>query len=104
MSLRNTGTLALAAILNLVTAQTLGRVLPEHWRPIRNVQVQVLRRHRTRCTFEISWPGADGRRAVIGKAYATDRADVYRAMATIRRVGFASDEEFTMPQPIAYVP
>jgi len=104
MSLRNTGPLALAAILNLVTAQTLGRVLPEHWRPIRNVHFQILRRHRTRCTFEISWPGADGQRAVIGKAYATDREDVYRAMATIWRVGFASDEAFSIPQPITYVP
>jgi hypothetical protein len=64
----------------------------------------ILKRHRHRCTFEIDWPIGDESRAVIGKVYGSDRADVYHAMETIRHVGFGSDAAFSIPEPLAYLP
>jgi len=79
-------------------------VLPRHWGPVQDIQFQILKRHRTRCTFEIAWRGEPAWRSVIGKVYATDRADVYRAMEEIGREGFGPDDEFSIPEPLAYVP
>jgi aminoglycoside phosphotransferase (APT) family kinase protein len=88
----------------VVMEQHLRRVLPDDRGPIRDLRFRILRHKRGRCTFEIAWPGADGWRAVIGKAYATDRADVYRTMETIRAAGFGPDDAFSIPEPLGYVP
>jgi aminoglycoside phosphotransferase (APT) family kinase protein len=45
-----------------------------------------------------------GWHTVVGKVYASDRADVYRAMEAIRRAGFGPTDEFSIPEPLAYVP
>jgi aminoglycoside phosphotransferase (APT) family kinase protein len=104
-NLRDRGVPGLEAILDPVRMeQLLRQVLPDRWGPVRDVRFQILKHNRGRCTFEIAWPGADGVRAVIGKVYATDRADIYRTMETIRRAGFGPDDEFSIPEPLAYVP
>ena len=105
MAVNDAGIPSLDAVLHPVTmTRHLRQVLPERWGPIRDIQFQILKRHRTRCTFAISWPGPHGWRMVIGKVFAVDRADVYRAMEAIRRAGFGPDEEFSIPEPLAYIP
>ena len=45
-----------------------------------------------------------GSDAVIGKVYAADREDVYRAMEEIRGAGFGPADAFAIPEPLAWVP
>ena len=74
--------------------------LAEQCSTARQIEVQILRWHKSkRCTFEISL-----RRDLIGKVYATDREDVYQVMERLARAGFGLDAEFSIPQPIAYLP
>jgi len=95
----------LQSVLGPVTmAEHLRRVLPDRCGSVTYIRIQILKRHRTRCTFEIDWPIADASRAMIGKVHAVDRGDVYRAMEAIRRGGFGPDEPFSIPEPLAYVP
>jgi hypothetical protein len=80
-------------------------VLPVAWGAVRDVQVQVLQHHPgKRCTVSIGLCMTSGRHDLIGKVYATDRSDVYQAMDAIRTAGFGPDDEFSIPQPLAYVP
>jgi aminoglycoside phosphotransferase (APT) family kinase protein len=103
---RDRGLPGLEAVLDpVLIEQHLRRVLPGEWGPFRDTRSRILRHKKgRRCTFEIAWPGADGWRAVIGKVYPTDRADIYRTMETIRGAGFGPDDEFSIPEPLAYVP
>jgi aminoglycoside phosphotransferase (APT) family kinase protein len=95
----------LQTVLGPVTmAEHLRHALPDRCGSVRGVRIQILKRHRTRCTFEIQWPRGDAWRAVIGKVYAADRADVYRAMEAIGRAGFGPDEAFSIPEPLGYIP
>jgi aminoglycoside phosphotransferase (APT) family kinase protein len=81
------------------------QALPADWGAIQNIRFQILKHHPgKRCTFEIALETANGWRYLIGKVYATDRSDVYRAMDEIRRAGFGPEEEFSIPEPLAYVP
>ena len=41
---------------------------------------------------------------MIGKVYAKDRADVYRFMEALNRAGFDRAAQFSIPQPIGYLP
>jgi aminoglycoside phosphotransferase (APT) family kinase protein len=41
---------------------------------------------------------------VIGKVYHIDRADIFQAMDGMRQAGFGPQDEFSIPQPLAYVP
>jgi aminoglycoside phosphotransferase (APT) family kinase protein len=41
---------------------------------------------------------------LIGKVYQKDRPDVFRAMEGIQEAGFGPRDEFSIPQPIAYLP
>ena len=67
---------------------------------LREVQVRPLKWHRAkRCTCEI-----DLRTDIVGKVYANDRADVYEVMQGLRDAGFGREAEFSIPQPIAYLP
>jgi hypothetical protein len=94
----------LAAVFNPVTmAWCLRQALPNASAAILDIQFQILRRHRRRCTFDIAWQTAAGWGGLIGKVYAADREDVYRAMLEIRRRGFGPEAEFSIPEPLAYV-
>ena len=80
-------------------------ILPQPWGEVRSFQIQVLQHHHgRRCTVSIMLQTADGHHEVVGKVYAEDRADVYRAMEEISRAGFGPEKEFSIPQPLAYVP
>jgi aminoglycoside phosphotransferase (APT) family kinase protein len=95
----------LEAVFDPVTMrQHLRQALPAAWEPGEDIRFQVLKRHRSRCTFEIAWPAAHGWRCLVGKVYATDRSDVYRAMQAIRRAGFGPEGGLSIPEPLAYVP
>ena len=84
----------------VVLGDELPDVLPPEWGTIRNVRLQVLKHHPGhRCTFEIALGTTTGFRSLIGKVYATDRADVYEAMERIWRAGFRQDQEFSIPRP-----
>jgi len=70
------------------------------WSALREVRVQILEwRSTKRCTFEIAL-----RTDLVGKVYAKDRPDVYQVMETLTRAGFGPEAEFSIPQPIAYLP
>ena len=100
------GLATLAAVLD---ARALGPylhpVLPVAWGAVRDVQVQVLQHHLgKRCTVRIGLCTTSGRHDLIGKVYAEDRPDVYEAMDALRKAGFGPDDEFSIPQPLAYLP
>ena len=96
----------LAEVFDSVTiAKCLRQARPDRWEAIEDIRFQLLKHHPgKRCTFEISLRAARTRTYLIGKVYAEDRADVYRAMDEIRQVGFGPGEELSIPQPIAYFP
>ena len=83
----------------------LNEVIPDEWGTVQNVSFHILKHHPgSRCTFEIGLRTTNGRYCLIGKVYAADRFDVYRAMNEIRRAGFGSEDEFSIPKPLAYIP
>jgi len=85
--------------------EQLGCVLPADWGSVQDVQLRIVKHHPgSRCTFEIAVRTARGERSLIGKVYASDRSDVYRAMEAIRRSGFGPQHAFSIPEPLAYVP
>jgi aminoglycoside phosphotransferase (APT) family kinase protein len=53
--------------------------------------------------FDILISSVGGGERLNGKAYLKDRQDVYEAMENIRRAGFGSGEEFSIPRPVAYL-
>ncbi|HLW98762.1 MAG TPA: phosphotransferase [Candidatus Acidoferrales bacterium] len=68
------------------------------------VQVRVLRHHlRQRCTLEIGMRSGKGWHTVIGKVFHDDRFDLFQAMEGIRQAGFGAQDEFSIPQPLAYL-
>ena len=68
------------------------------------VQVRVLRHHRRqRCTMDIGLRAGDGWHSVIGKVFYNDRFDIFLAMEGIRQAGFGAHDEFSIPQPLAYL-
>jgi phosphotransferase family enzyme len=69
------------------------------------IQIQTLRVHPAgHSTFEIVLY-TDGRsESLIGKVYPSDRQDVYRIMEGLWQAGFGSEAEFSIPQPIVYLP
>lgn len=81
-------------------------LLPPSAKRVQDVQVRVLRDHPgKRCVFEIAWRGhAPGAPSWIGKVYAADRSDVYQTMRAIAAAGFGPDAEFSIPEPVAYLP
>src|SRR5262249_47558211 len=100
------GISTLREVLDPMTARAyLGQALPDQAWAIEDIRFQILKHHPgKRCTVEISARTPTGWRDLIGKVYAEDRADVYRAMHEISRTGFGPDETLAIPQPIAYVP
>jgi len=100
------GIFTLDAVFDSVTMRTcLREVFPDQWWPIQDIQFKILKHHRgKRCTFEFALRTAKAWSYMIGKVYAADRSDVYRAMDAISRAGFGPHDEFSIPQPLAYVP
>jgi len=92
----------LAAVLDPeeLGKQLRGLPLSQRWEALQDVQIKVLRRHSAkRCTFEIVL-----RTGLVGKVYAKDRRDIYQAMQGISEAGFGSEAEFSIPEPLAYLP
>jgi aminoglycoside phosphotransferase (APT) family kinase protein len=74
-------------------------------REIREVDLRVLRHvPRRRCTLEIHVRTDSGWHVLIGKVYRKDHSDVFGAMEQIQRAGFGSEDEFSIPEPRAYLP
>jgi aminoglycoside phosphotransferase (APT) family kinase protein len=76
------------------------------WDTSQELRLKVLRKKANRCTVEIVLGAAGGGagRELIGKVYAEDRSDVYRVMEEIGQAGFGAEDEFAIPQPIAFLP
>jgi aminoglycoside phosphotransferase (APT) family kinase protein len=83
----------------------LSRALPAQWGAPRDVQIEVLQHHRaSRCTVALKLQTTTGKHELIGKVYAKDRSDVYRAMEQISQSGFGAEKQLSIPQPIAFIP
>jgi len=95
----------LPEILDPVTLGThLRQALPTTGAAIQDIQLQLLKHHPgRRCTFEIAVRTVKGWEHLIGKVYAEDRSDVYRAMEEISRGGFGPEAEFAIPRPVVYL-
>ncbi len=78
---------------------------PWNGAPFAEVQVRVLKHHvRKRCTLEIGLRTESGWHFLIGKVYHDDRPDVFQAMEGIQQAGFGPQDEFSIPQPLGYLP
>ncbi len=70
----------------------------------RELQVRVLRHHAgQRCTLEIALRTEQGWHFMIGKVYQADCAELFQAMKGIQQAGFGPRDEFSIPQPLAYL-
>ncbi len=72
---------------------------------IHEIRVRLLRHHvGRRCTLEIGLRTEEGGwHFVIGKVYHNNRFDAFQALEKIQRVGFGPGDEFSIPQPLAYL-
>lgn len=72
---------------------------------VEEIQTRLLR-HQVgrRCTLEIGLRTESGWQFLIGKVYRKDRPEFFPAMEEIQQAGFGPHEEFSIPQPLAYVP
>ncbi len=97
---------ALQAVLDpRALRQHLIPVIPPQWGTLRDVEIEVLTHHRRkRCTVNIALETTAGKHELIGKIFATDRVDVYQAMTQISHAGFGPEEEFSIPEPLGYIP
>ena len=77
---------------------------PWNGAPVEEIQVRVLRHHvRQRCTLEVGIRTEKGWHFLIGKVYHNDRPDIFQAMQGIQHAGFGPQDEFSIPQPLAYL-
>ena len=69
------------------------------------VQARVLK-HQVgqRCTLEIALRNESVCHFLVGKVFHDDRPDIFQAMEGIQRAGFGAQDEFSIPEPIAYLP
>jgi hypothetical protein len=105
-SLADPGIPTLQAVLDpRELGKHLNRVLAPELGLVRDIQTKVLLHHpEKRCTIDITLETITGKHELIGKVYASDRSDVYRAMEEISQSGFGPEEEFSIPQPLAFIP
>jgi hypothetical protein len=75
-------------------------------RTVKEAQVRgVLKLHvGSRCAFEIALRTTDGWNAFVAKIYRKDRSDIFQVMQGIEQAGFGLRDEFSIPQPLAYIP
>jgi aminoglycoside phosphotransferase (APT) family kinase protein len=77
---------------------------PWNGRAVEEVRMRVLKHHLgRRCTLEIGLRTEKGWHFLIGKVYRKDRSHIFQAMEQIQQVGFGPQDEFSIPQPIAYL-
>jgi aminoglycoside phosphotransferase (APT) family kinase protein len=76
---------------------------PWQWGKLGDIRIQVLRCHKGRCTFEVALCTATGMHTLIGKVYAEDASDIFQAMERIRQAGFGPEQEYSIPEPVAYL-
>src|SRR5207302_603464 len=73
----------------------------QRWGTSRASEFRVLKWHRAdRCTFRVAFQTE----LLVGKAYAIDRHDVHEVMEKISRAGFDQAAQYSIPQPVAYLP
>lgn len=99
---------ALAAFLDVSEfKEQLGLLWPAvpEWGSVERVHTGVLKCHPgRRCAFEISLKTGSVSHELIGKVYKKERPYVFEVMRAVRRAGFDEHAEFSIPQPLAYVP
>ena len=73
---------------------------------VTDVQVRGVLKHHVgkRCTLEIAARAGDRWQSFIAKIYLKDRADVFDAMTGIQRSGFGPHDEWSISQPVGYLP
>ena len=77
---------------------------PWNGAPVEEVQMRVLKHYLgRRCTLQIGIRTGKGWRSLIGKVYRKDRSHVFQAMGRIQQAGFGPQEEFSIPEPVAYL-
>ena len=77
---------------------------PWNGHAVEEVRTRVLKHYLgRRCTLEIGFRTAKGWHSLIGKVYRKDRSKVFQMMERVREVGFGPQDEFSIPQPIAYL-
>ncbi|HYU36533.1 MAG TPA: phosphotransferase [Gemmatimonadales bacterium] len=74
------------------------------WGSPLELRVHPLKAHRCRCTFELGVRTWSGWHTVIGKVHTTDRSDIFRVMTAVRAAGFGAESEFSIPEPLAFLP
>lgn len=75
-----------------------------HWGIPEEVRLRPFKAHEDRCTFEISGRTGSEWHSVIAKVHAVDRSDVFAALQAVVRSGFGPGAEFSISQPLAYLP
>src|SRR5579863_6354011 len=72
---------------------------------VKEVQVRRVLKHHVgkRCTLEIALRTERGWQLLVAKIYRKDHSDVFQTMERIRQEGFGTQDEFSIPQPLAYV-
>jgi aminoglycoside phosphotransferase (APT) family kinase protein len=77
---------------------------PWNGRAVEEVRMRVLKHHLgRRCTLEIGLRTEKRWHFLIGKVYRKDRSQIFQTMERIQQVGFGPQDEFSIPQPIAYL-
>jgi aminoglycoside phosphotransferase (APT) family kinase protein len=72
---------------------------------VKEVQVRRVLKHHVgqRCTLEIALRTERGWQLLIAKIYRRNHSHVFQTMERIRESGFGTQDEFSIPQPLAYV-
>ncbi len=105
--LTDLGITTLAEVLDPIALAKHLRVIA--WAPwnggaVEEVQMRVLKHYLgRRCTLEMGLRTEKGWHFLIGKVYRKDRSHIFQAMERIQQAGFGPQEEFSIPQPFAYL-
>ena len=75
-----------------------------HWSTMQETRIQPIRSRGNRCTVAIVVNSRSGRRELIGKIYADDRADVFDTMLRLSRDGFGTASDYSVPTPFGWLP
>jgi hypothetical protein len=73
--------------------------------PVKEVEVRRVLKHHVgkRCTLEIALRTGRGWQLLVAKIYRKDHSTVFQTMEGIRQEGFDTRDDFSIPQPLAYV-
>ena len=77
---------------------------PWNGNAVEEIRTRVLKHYPgRRCTLEIGLRTVKGWHSLIGKVYRKDRSKVFQMMERVQEAGFGPHDEFSIPQPIAYL-